>query len=227
MRDHDRLAEEAGASHLTGRSEGIAGAIKRRKFRKMFHALDAEDAGVVNLAEVDLGRLAPRPGGAGSPPPGDAGHGNSNGNSPDKYGNTNGNIMKNYGNSDGSNGDGGGGGGTGGSVGASGVSGGVSGGGGGGGVSVGVGGSFGVMGGGAGSGGASGGGRSASPGGGGGGGRSASPGGGGESGGRSGAADVNVLAMMADVRAAAGYCNGPVGLEGFIAAMEAVMETTR
>ena len=43
----------------------------------------------------------------------------------------------------------------------------------------------------------------------------------------SSAADVNVLAMMADVRAAAGYCNGPVGLEGFIAAMEAVMETTR
>jgi len=39
----------------------LAGAIKRRKFRKMFHALDVEDAGVVNLAEVGpAGYCSPR-----------------------------------------------------------------------------------------------------------------------------------------------------------------------
>ena len=44
MRDDQRLREEAAAAKTSSRSEGLAGALKRRTFRKMFAALDREGA---------------------------------------------------------------------------------------------------------------------------------------------------------------------------------------
>ena len=58
MRDDQRLREEAAAAKTSSRSEGLAGALKRRTFRKMFAALDREETGLVDLKAVDLGRLA-------------------------------------------------------------------------------------------------------------------------------------------------------------------------
>ena len=58
MRDDQRLREEAVAAKTSSRSEGLAGALKRRTFRKMFAALDREETGLVDLKAVDLGRLA-------------------------------------------------------------------------------------------------------------------------------------------------------------------------
>jgi hypothetical protein len=52
-------------------------------------------------------------------------------------------------------------------------------------------------------------------------------GGGGGGGGSPAPSQVQVQQMVADVRAAATYCSGAVGVEGFIAAMEAVLETSR
>lgn len=57
MRDQERLAEEASASHVTGKSKGLVDALKRRKFRTIFRALDSGDTGTVDLREVDLNRL--------------------------------------------------------------------------------------------------------------------------------------------------------------------------
>ena len=58
MRDDARLREEAAkAAKASSRSEGLFGALKRRKFRKIFAALDAEDSGLVDLRTVDLSRL--------------------------------------------------------------------------------------------------------------------------------------------------------------------------
>lgn len=57
MRDDARLREEAAAAKVSSRSEGLFGALKRRKFRKIFAALDPEDSGLVDLRTVDLSRL--------------------------------------------------------------------------------------------------------------------------------------------------------------------------
>ena len=57
-RDEDRLREAALSAKSSAKTEGLVGALKRRKFRAMFAALDAGDAGSVDLRGADLSRLA-------------------------------------------------------------------------------------------------------------------------------------------------------------------------
>mmetsp|Transcript_1691 Transcript_1691/g.6981 ORF Transcript_1691/g.6981 Transcript_1691/m.6981 type:complete len:214 (-) Transcript_1691:176-817(-) len=57
-RDEDRLREAALAAKSSAKSEGLVGALKRRKFRAMFAALDADADGSVDLRTADLSRLA-------------------------------------------------------------------------------------------------------------------------------------------------------------------------
>ena len=57
-RDEDRLREAAISAKSSAKSEGLVGALKRRKFRAMFAALDADADGAVDLRAADLSRLA-------------------------------------------------------------------------------------------------------------------------------------------------------------------------
>lgn len=57
-RDEDRLREVALSAKSSAKSDGLVGALKRRKFRKMFAALDSDATGRVDLKTADLSRLA-------------------------------------------------------------------------------------------------------------------------------------------------------------------------
>ena len=56
MRDERTHTHTHTHTHVSEREE-LFGALKRRKFRKIFAALDAEDSGLVDLRTVDLSRL--------------------------------------------------------------------------------------------------------------------------------------------------------------------------
>ena len=57
-RDEDRLRKAALSTKSSAKSEGLVGALKRRKFHAMFAALDADAVGSVDLRTADLSRLA-------------------------------------------------------------------------------------------------------------------------------------------------------------------------